>query len=273
MVYKYDEIIAVIQTEGGILEEKKEELKAQRYRQRFGGIYRDTILPDKNDEFEQRKKLEEMTPDQFERKRLEQAMQLYNAYESNHVLRCITPGKNFVAADRTIRTSIDAVRYATGKYASRGIYNTDILYLDEKTILGIEAIVWAKNPIGNERIKISGISSFQLLDVVDDLMAIEEIICNDFIPKGEIPPGTRVLATDTNLIKRSIGFKMGRNVYGIEDYSVNVEQMLSNKTNILKRMYRFLREKWKELNKDPNIHVKPNRFGDEKIYLDDGERG
>ena len=49
--------------------------------------------------------------------------------------------------------------------------------------------------------------------------------------------------------------------------------MLSNKSNIFKKMYRFFREKWKEFNRNPNQPVTSNRFGDEKIYLDDGERG
>ena len=52
MVYKYDEIIAVIQTDGRLLGEKKEELKAQIYNQRFSGIYRDSIFPDTSDENE-----------------------------------------------------------------------------------------------------------------------------------------------------------------------------------------------------------------------------
>ena len=83
MVYKYDEIIAVLQTDGRLLGEKKEELKAQIYNQRFSGIYRDSIFPDTSDENEQRRILENMTPEQFERKRLEQAMQLYSAYKKH----------------------------------------------------------------------------------------------------------------------------------------------------------------------------------------------
>ncbi len=35
MVYKYDEIIAVLQTEGEVLEEKKAELKTRRYENMF----------------------------------------------------------------------------------------------------------------------------------------------------------------------------------------------------------------------------------------------
>ena len=109
--------------------------------------------------------------------------------------------------------------------------------------------------------------------MVDDLVATREIIDRDLTPKGKLTPSMRVLATETNLIKRSVGFKRGKNVYKIEDYSVNVEQMLSNKSNIFKKMYRFFREKWKEFNRDPNQPVTPNRFGDKEIYLDDGERG
>ena len=273
MVYKYDEIIAVLQTDGRLLQEKKEELKIQRYNQRFSGIYRDSTFPDKSNEAEQRRVLENMTPEQFEKKRLEQAMQLYSAYKSNRTIGSIVPGNNFAARDWIIRTSIDAVRHVTGKHPERGIYNTDILYLDERTIFGIEAIAWAQDQIADKRIEISGITPIQLLDVVDDLVATEEIIDRNFTPRGKHAPTARVLATETNLIKRSVGFKRGKNVYKIEDYSVNVEQMLSNKSNIFKKMYRFFREKWKEFNRNPNQPATPNRFGDQEIYLDDGERG
>ena len=273
MVYKYDEIIAVLQTEGEILQDKKEELKSQRYNHRYNGIYREKNLPDKSSEIQQSRVLDKMTPEEFEQKRLEQAMQLHYAYKSNNIMRSVVPGKNYATRDKLSKTSTISVRQVTGKYAERDIYNTDILYLDQKTILGIEAVAWAETQVGDKRLEIKGISPVQLLDVVDDLVATQEILEKDYTQKGKKAPSMKVLATETNLLKRSIGFHQGENVYGIEDYSVNVKQMLSNKTNIFKKTYRFFKEKWKDFNKDPNQPVTPSRFGDEEIYLDDEERG
>lgn len=271
MVYTYDEIIAVLQTEGDLLEEKKQANKEERFKQRFQGIYKDSEFRDKKGEEQQRQKLEQMTPEQFERKRLEQAMQLYSAYKSDSTPVALTPGGNFSQRNRTVKTDITSVRSVTGKFASRRIYNTDILYLDSKTISGIEALAWAEGQMDPEkRIKIEKVSPVQLLDVVDDLVAAREIIAKDYTPKGQISPSDRILATETNLVKRSIGFKKNQNVYGIEDYSVNVEQMLDNKTNLMKKAYRYLKTKFQEL-KSPKQNQ--DRFGDKKIYLDDGERG
>lgn len=229
MKVTYDEFLAVLQSDDGKeeLESKITEQTKKRFKSRFRGIYKDYTDPDIESERKQKQELDNMSPESFESNRIYQMAQLYSAYgEVTHGTMWIQPRE----------TTEDAVRRVVGKHA-RSVYNTDILYLDADTIETVQAIAeFSKYNSGHYNNNWGHMSGRKLKEIVDELIACREIVNEERMNKNGYITMTQIVR-ETNAAKRAIGKQNKRNIFGIDDYSLTAREMISRKSNLLKKAF------------------------------------
>ena len=203
-----------------------------------------------------------MSPEEFDSLRTYQMAQLYQAYRDD------LNGRNYKQLRiRSTDTSLDSVRRVTGDRPGH-IHNTGILALNNEDVALISQI--ARTQSKSEDISYSqydSISMRGLKTIVDEVLAAREVAGNDLqMQAWQIPLET--ITRDTHTLKRIMGRVANRNVFDLEDYNLNIENILSRKDNLLNRTLNKIAksvDKFLHPNAERND---PNRFGNKEFGED-----
>ena len=242
-----DEFLAVLQSD----EDGKKELEEvttkqakQRYSKRFDGVYRGSEV-NTQQVSEQMDQLENMKYNEFDYNRRYQMFQLYSAYIAKEHSRKIMPRA----------TDENSVRRVIGPYAGRGVVYSGNMFLDNNTISATESVAETIKKKGDHGVDgPSSISIWQLSNIVDEMIACNEILNKD--RKKTITINSMIHGT--NVAKRAIGKILQYNVFGIEDFHVTAEQTYSRKRSIIAKIIGAIEQKMKP-------KQEPARLGDELL--------
>ena len=172
------------------------------------------------------------------------------------------------------RLDSNSVRQVLGKkYGDFYLYSTDILYLNRATMLMIDAIEWGNDrysiEFDKEHYDMNKVSPKVFMDIVDELNAVITIMTR----KGIVAPDYRKITTQTNLIKRAIGIAKNENIYGIDDFELNYNEMISKNTNLIKRAYTKIKKAFHDFwNPPKSVEEKRRReddyLGNQKVEIE-----
>lgn len=269
-----EELIASIQNNREEIESVKEEIRQKAYDNRLSGV--NSYNPGMSVEY-QTQRLQKMTREEFDKERMKQAGLLFSAYHDYEAVinfSSAPSGKEYVEAVQRQRLDCNSVRQVLGeKYGDYYLYSTDILYLNRATMLMIDAIEWGNDrysiEFDKEHYDMNKVSPKVFIDIVDELNAIITIMTR----KGIVVPDYREITTQTNLIKRAIGIAKNENVYGINDFELNYNEMISNNTSIIRKMYAKVKKAFNDfLNPPKSVEEQRRReddyLGNQKVEIE-----
>ena len=137
----------------------------------------------------------------------------------------------------------------------------------------IDAIEWGNDKYGiafdKEHYDMNKVSPEVFMDIVDELDAIITIMSR----KGIVAPDYREITTQTNLIKRALGIAKNENVFGIDDFELNYNEMISKNTSIIRKTYSKIKKAFKEFwNPAKSVEEKerrePDYLGNQKVEIE-----
>ena len=269
-----EELIASIQNNREGIESVKEEIRQKAYNDRLSGV--NSNNPEMSVEY-QTQRLQKMTREEFDHERMKQAGLLFSAYHDREAVinfSSAPSGKEYVEAVQRQRLDANSVRQVLGKkFGDYYLYSTDILYLNRAAMLMIDAIEWGNDKYGiafdKEHYDMNKVSPEVFMDIVDELDAIITIMSR----KGIVAPDYREITTQTNLIKRALGIAKNENVFGIDDFELNYNEMISKNTSIIRKTYSKIKKAFKEFwNPPKSVEEKkrrePDYLGNQKVEIE-----
>lgn len=140
-------------------------------------------------------------------------------------------------------------------------------------MLMIDAIEWGNDryniEFDKEHYDMNKVSPKVFMDIVDELNAVITIMTR----KGIVAPDYRKITTQTNLIKRAIGIAKNENIYGIDDFELNYNEMISKNTNLIKRAYTKIKKAFHDFwNPPKSVEEKRRReddyLGNQKVEIE-----
>lgn len=140
-------------------------------------------------------------------------------------------------------------------------------------MLMIDAIEWGNDrysiEFDKEHYDMNKVSPKVFMDIVDELNAVITIMTR----KGIVAPDYRKITTQTNLIKRAIGIAKNENIYGIDDFELNYNEMISKNTNLIKRAYAKIKKAFHDFwNPPKSVEEKRRReddyLGNQKVEIE-----
>ena len=260
MEITYDEFIAVWQSpqQKEALDQKIEMDNNARYQARMNGEGKDP---------QGKAMLANMTPNQFKSLRTHQMLQLLNAYRDARSSK--VPDLLSISATTTNMNDIRRVLGDKPGY----IYHTGPVALDYETVCAVQHLAELMGPSGSyayDKEWTKHMYPSRMTAVIDEMVAVKDILAKqENLPYNDVV-GNKIYR-ETNLVKRAIGKSQmthqgiaipgvgyadealfptdqkGKNVFGIEDYSLSAENLFKRKTNIFSRISHAISGKVKEM--------------------------
>lgn len=285
MKITYDEFIAVCQSP-----EQKEDLdkkilidNQRRYNSRMNGVGTDS---------QSSTMLQSMSPSQYNTLRAHQMGQLLQAY------RDANSGKiPHRLSIQSTTTDPEHIRRVIGNNPGY-IYHTGPMALDYETIVAIQHLATLMGSTNNSSLEKSwakNITPTSMVSIVDEMITVKGLLAQqEKLPYPDLI-GDKIYR-ETNLAKRAIGKhqpnysgmpipgggyieeelfttnQKGKNVFGIEDYSLSWEELSHRKTNVFSRISHAISSKVKEIFTDKDkLKLEKAKMGNRVIDLG-GER-